>query len=170
MLKTGFYIKEIGNFFDPENETVYQMQAVNKESDMIPYAFSGEWILLKNQKPYQYFSFSDEQLYALGAENDELYFIKTNSESKKYELYYGNQFLTGFLPRLRQSDDPPYYFLKRQSNGIFGLYTNFERHISFSGEEVSDFQPYIDKIASLIHQQKKLIEDYISVLDGKNYT
>lgn len=55
----------MGNFFDPENEAVYQMQAVNEQSDLIPYAFNGAWILLKNQKPYQYFSFSGELFFPL---------------------------------------------------------------------------------------------------------
>lgn len=169
VFQTGFYVGGMGNFFDPENEAVYQMQAVNEQSDLIPYAFNGAWILLKNQKPYQYFSFSGELFFPLWAESDELYFVKTNLESKKYELYYGKKFLTGFSPRPSRKDDPPYYYFKKQSNGNLALYTHFEKHFSYSGEEISDFQPYIDNISPLIHEQKKLIEDYISALDSKNY-
>ena len=78
--------------------------------------------------------------------------------------------MTGFSPRPSRKDDPPYYYFKKQSNGNLALYTHFEKHISYSGEEISDFQPYIDNISPLIHEQKKLIENYVSALDHEDYT
>lgn len=171
VFQTWVHIREgiFTDLFDPEEEVVYEVEPLSWNAMLIPGIFSWEWGIFKNKTLVHPLHLSEARVFLLGGEAWSLYYGIWEYWSDIFSLYYGGNFLTGFKVWWWFAGEYVPYMIKAQSLGDLALYTHFKLWDSIDSDD-SSVRQYLRKITPSIEKQKKLIEDYISALDSKNYT